>query len=92
MKEICIVKFCKDCPEQVNCFGCEHNYILVKAETSTNLYKCTKCGNKVRLSKKSDCLQCIWNCKGEVETGWIDKKNGVYRMCGKFRKREEEWV
>ncbi len=30
---------------------CEHNFILIKAETTTNLYKCTRCGKKERRNK-----------------------------------------
>ena len=32
-------------------FICEHNYILIKSETVTNVYKCSKCGKKIRKSK-----------------------------------------
>ena len=49
----CIVRKCKNCPEQVRCFGdvvCEHNYILIKSETTTAVYKCSKCGKKIRKS------------------------------------------
>ena len=51
MKERCLVKKCKDCPEQEICFGCEHNYILIKPETTTDVYKCSKCGKKIRRAK-----------------------------------------
>ena len=51
MKARCLVKKCKDCPEQEICFGCEHNYILIKLETTTDVYKCSKCGKKIRKSK-----------------------------------------
>lgn len=54
MNERCIVRKCKDCSEQIRCFGdvgCEHNYILIKSETTTSVYKCSKCGKKIRESK-----------------------------------------
>lgn len=88
MKEICIVKKCKGCPEQMKCFGCEvHNYILIKSETTRNIYKCSKCGDILRLDKNNACCQCIYNCKGKVKSV-IDK--GVYMKCNKFNKGGKE--
>lgn len=54
MEEICIRKKCKDCPKQIICFGCEHNYILIKTGTATNEYKCTRCGRKIRRNKNEN--------------------------------------
>lgn len=51
VKELCLRFHCKDCPEQKRCFGCEHNYILIKVETMTKIYKCSKCGQKIRRNK-----------------------------------------
>jgi len=50
--ELCLKYKCKDCPKQISCCGCEHNYILIKRETNTNLYKCSKCGRKIRKLKE----------------------------------------
>ena len=52
VKELCLEYHCKECPGQKRCFGCEHNYILIKADTGSNVYKCSKCGKKTRLNKK----------------------------------------
>lgn len=30
VSELCLKYKCKECPEQVKCYGCEHNYILIK--------------------------------------------------------------
>lgn len=51
VSELCLRNHCKDCPEQRRCFGCEHNYILVKVETMTKVYKCSKCGDRKREMK-----------------------------------------
>lgn len=88
MKEICIRKHCKECPEQAKCFGCEtHNYILIKQESTSNLYKCSKCGDKLRLDKNNACCECIYTCKGKVKSV-IDK--GIYMKCNKFNKGGKE--
>lgn len=90
MKEICIRKHCKECHEQVKCFGCKvHNYILIKSDTTSNIYKCSKCGSKIRLSKKNACCECIYKCKGKVISE-IDKEKGIYKKCNKFNKGGKE--
>lgn len=89
VSELCLKYKCKECPGQVKCYGCEHNYILIKRETVTNLYKCTKCGNKLRLNKNNVCCECINNCKGKVKSE-IDKENNIYRKCNKFNKGGKE--
>lgn len=87
--ERCMVKFCKDCPGQINCFGCEHNYILIKSESMSNVYKCSHCGNKLRLNKNNSCCECIHKCKGKVKTE-IDKQNNIYKICNNFNKGGKE--
>lgn len=88
MKEICIVKKCKGCPEQLKCFGCEvHNYILIKQETTRNIYKCSKCGDMLKLDKKSPCCECINKCKGQVSP-IVDK--GIYQKCNRFNRGDKE--
>ncbi len=88
MKEICIRKHCKECPEQARCFGCEtHNYILIKQDSTSNLYKCSKCGDILRLDKNNACCQCIYKCKGKVKSV-IDK--GIYMKCNNFNKGGKE--
>lgn len=90
MKGICIRNHCKECREQVKCFGCEtHNYILIKSETTSNLYKCSKCGDKLRLNKDNICCECIYNCKGKVKSE-IDKGKGIYTKCNKFNNGEKD--
>lgn len=89
VSELCLKYKCKECPGQVKCYGCEHNYILIKKETASNLYKCTKCGNKLRLNKNNTCCECINNCKGKVKSE-IDKENNIYRKCNKFNKGGKE--
>jgi hypothetical protein len=89
VSELCLKYKCKECPGQVKCVGCEHNYILIKQETVSNLYKCSKCGNKLRLNKNNVCCECINNCKGKVKSE-IDKENNIYRKCNKFNKGGKE--
>lgn len=90
MKEICIRNHCHVCPEQIKCFGCRtHNYILIKADTSSNLYKCSKCGNKLRLNKNNPCCECVNKCKGKV-TAKIDKDKGIYQKCNSFNNGESK--
>lgn len=88
MEEICIRKHCKECPEQARCFGCEtHNYILIKQDSTSNLYKCSKRGDILRLDKNNACCQCIYSCKGKVKSV-INK--GIYMKCNKFNKGDKE--
>ncbi len=88
MKDICLRKHCKECQEQVRCFGCEnHNYILIKSESTSNLYKCSHCGNKLRLNKNNSCCECINKCKGKVKPV-VDK--GIYQKCNMFNKGDRE--
>lgn len=88
MKAICIVKKCKECPEQIKCFGCEvHNYILIKQETTRNVYKCSKCGDMLKLDKNNSCCVCINKCKGQVSPA-IGK--GIYQKCNKFNRGDKE--
>ncbi len=90
MKEICMKKKCKDCKEQLKCFGCKiHNYILINQDTTTNTYKCSKCGDIIRLNKDNMCCSCINRCKGKV-TNIIDKDKGIYKICNKFNKGGKE--
>ena len=51
MNILCLKFKCHACPEQEKCFGCEHKYILIKQETTTEVYKCSKCGKKIRRAK-----------------------------------------
>lgn len=85
VSELCLKYKCKECPEQVKCCGCEHNYILIKSESTSNLYKCSHCGNKLRLNKNNVCCECINLCKGKV-TSIIDKQNNKYKICNNFNK------
>lgn len=86
MKEICMRRKCKECKEQLKCFGCEiHNFILIKEGVITNTYKCSKCGDIIRLNKSNACCECIYKCKGKV-TNEIDKDKGIYKICNKFYK------
>ena len=87
VKEICLIFKCKDCPEQQRCCGCGHNYILIKTETNSNIYKCSKCGYKLRLNKDNPCCECIYHCKGKVKNE-INKEKDIYRICNKFNKGE----
>lgn len=89
VSELCLKYKCKECPGQVKCYGCEHNYILIKRETVTNLYKCTKCGNKLRLNKNNTCCECINSCKNKIRSV-IDKEKGIYKKCSGFEKEKEE--
>ena len=89
VNELCLVFKCKECPEQRSCYGCEHNYILIQADTGTNIYKCSKCGHKIRLNKDNPCCECIYKCKGEV-TSVIDKDKGIYKVCNRFNNGEKE--
>lgn len=90
MEKICIVKKCNVCPEQMKCFGCEkHNYILIKQESTSNLYKCSKCGNKLRLNKDNTCCECVNTCKGKVKAV-IDKEKGIYQKCSNFSRGDKE--
>lgn len=90
MKGICIRNHCKECHEQTKCFGCEnHNYILIKSETTSNLYKCSKCGDKLRLNKNDICCECIYNCKGKVRSE-IDKDKQTYKICNRFSNGEKD--
>ena len=86
VRVLCLKYKCKDCPEQKVCFGCEHIYILIKAESATNLYKCSKCGNKLRLDKKNPCCECINSCKGKI-TNVINNKDKIYKICNQFQKK-----
>lgn len=89
VSELCLKFKCKDCPEQIKCCGCEHNYILIKSETVSNLYKCSYCGNKLRLNKNNVCCECINTCKNKIQSV-IDKEKGIYKKCSKFEKKKEE--
>ena len=90
MKEICVKRKCKDWKEQLKCFGCEtHNFILIKQDTTTNTYKCSKCGDIIRLNKNNACCECVYNCKGKV-TNEINKDKGIYKICNKFYKGGKE--
>ena len=89
VSELCLKFKCKDCPEQTKCFGCEHNYILIKSESMSNVYKCSHCGNKLRLNKNNSCCECIHKCKGKVKTE-IDKQNNIYKICNNFNKGGKE--
>lgn len=88
VNELCLKYKCKECPEQLRCVGCEHNYILIKQETTSNLYKCSKCGNKIRLNKDDACCDCVNTCKGKVQA-IIDKSKGIYQKCSRFNKGEK---
>ncbi len=88
MKPICIMKKCHVCPEQIKCFGCEvHNYILIKQETTRNIYKCSKCGDMLKLDKKNPCCVCINKCKGQVSPV-VGK--GIYQKCNRFNRGDKE--
>lgn len=90
MKEICIRKKCKECPEQEICFGCEsHNYILIKSDTSMNTYKCSKCNDILRLYKNDMCCTCINKCKGKVKSE-INKDKGTYKTCNSYNNGDKE--
>lgn len=90
MEEICIRKHCKGCPGQIRCFGCDtHNYILINSDTTSNLYKCSKCGDRLRLNKSNPCCECIYKCKGKV-VNETDKTKGIYKICNKFNKGGKE--
>lgn len=90
MKEICMKRKCKDCKEQLICFGCEtHNFILIKEGVTTNTYKCSKCGDIIRLNKDNMCCSCINRCKGKV-TNNIDRSKGIYKICNSFNKGGKE--
>ena len=88
MKTICIMKKCRGCPEQLKCFGCEvHNYILIKQETTRNIYKCSKCGDMLKLDKNNPCCECINKCKGHVSP---IVERGKYQKCNRFNKGERQ--
>lgn len=89
VSDLCLKFKCKDCPEQTKCFGCEHNYILIKSESMSNVYKCSHCGNKLRLNKNNSCCECIHKCKGKVKEV-IDKENNIYKICNNFNKGGKE--
>lgn len=90
MKEICMRNKCHVCREHLKCFGCEtHNYILIKRETTSNVYKCSHCGDKLRLNKSNPCCECINTCKGKVNP-IIDKDKGTYQKCNKFSRGDKD--
>lgn len=90
VNELCLVFKCNVCPEQMKCFGCEtHNYILIKQETTSNLYKCSKCGDRLRLDKDNVCCECVNSCKGKVQAV-VDKEKGIYQKCNSFSKGDKE--
>lgn len=88
MKDICMIKKCNVCREQTKCFGCEvHNYILIKQDTTRNIYKCSKCGDILKLDKKNPCCVCINKCKGKVSPV-VGK--GIYQKCNRFNRGDKE--
>ena len=89
VSELCLVFKCKDCPEQLRCCGCKHNYILIKVETNSFIYKCSRCGYKIRLNKDNPCCECIRSCKGRVKP-IIDKEKGIYEICSGFTREDIE--
>lgn len=89
VNELCLVFKCKECPEQLRCVGCEHNYILIRQETTSNLYKCSKCGDRLRLDKDNVCCECINSCKGKVQT-IVDKEREIYQKCSNFSKEDKK--
>ena len=67
-------------------FGCKnHNYILIKQDTTRNIYKCSKCGDKLKLNKDNICCVCINTCKNKVQSV-IDKKRKIYKKCNNYNK------
>lgn len=83
VSELCLKYKCKDCPEQIKCVGCEHSYILIKRETTSNIYKCSKCSQKLRLDKNNACCECIYKCKGKVKNE-VNKEKSIYKICNNF--------
>lgn len=68
--------------------GCEvHNYILIKSSIAINQYKCSKCGDILRLNKTNACCECINKCKGKIKA-IVDK--GIYQKCSGFNNGKKE--